>query len=278
MSNISPKTVEGFGREWARFDQSDASRQELERIWRDYFHIFPWNSFPGRSEGFDLGCGSGRWAKFVAPRVQKLHCIDASREALEVARRNLAGLSNCVFHQASVDEIPLVDGSMDFGYSLGVLHHLPDTAAGMRACVAKLKPGAPFLVYLYYKFDNQPVWFRMLWHASDAVRRIVSNSPYFLRDRIAEIIAAAVYLPLARLARIAERVGMNVAALPLAAYRERSFYSMRTDSLDRFGTRLERRFTKNEIWKMMENCGLERIEFSDRIFWGAIGYKASKSR
>lgn len=28
--------------------------------------------------GFDLGCGSGRWAFFVAPKVAKLHCIDRS--------------------------------------------------------------------------------------------------------------------------------------------------------------------------------------------------------
>jgi 2-polyprenyl-3-methyl-5-hydroxy-6-metoxy-1,4-benzoquinol methylase len=32
---------------------------------------------------------------------------------------------------------------------LGVLHHIPDTAAAMRDCVRKLKLGAPFLFYLY---------------------------------------------------------------------------------------------------------------------------------
>jgi hypothetical protein len=45
---------------------------------------------------------------------------------------------------------------MDFGYSLGVLHHLPDPRAGLAACVTKLKPGAPMLVYIYYAFDNRP--------------------------------------------------------------------------------------------------------------------------
>ena len=49
---------------------------------------------------------------------------------------------------------------MDFGYSLGVLHHLEDTQAGMAACVRKLKPGAPFLVYIYYALENRPIWFR----------------------------------------------------------------------------------------------------------------------
>ena len=41
------------------------------------------------------------------------------------------------------------ENSMDFGYSLGVLHHIPDTKEALQKCVSKLKPGAPFLVYLY---------------------------------------------------------------------------------------------------------------------------------
>ena len=49
---------------------------------------------------------------------------------------------------------------------------------------------------------------------------------------------------------------------------------MRTDALDRFGTRLEQRFTKKEIENMMLEAGLEKVEFSSsKPFWCAIGYK-----
>ena len=51
---------------------------------------------------------------------------------------------------------------------------------------------------------------------------------------------------------------------------------MQTDALDRFGTRLEKRYTKFETKKMMETAGLERIVFSDNEpYWVAIGYKKS---
>tara|TARA_A100001011_G_scaffold295387_1_gene307685 strand:+ start:125 stop:295 length:171 start_codon:yes stop_codon:yes gene_type:complete len=51
---------------------------------------------------------------------------------------------------------------------------------------------------------------------------------------------------------------------------------MRTDALDRFGTRLEQRFTRNEIKNMMQNAGLENIEFSNsKPFWVAVGNKSS---
>ena len=155
-TNLDGKTVEGFGDEWERFDQSGLPAAEHVRLFDSYFSVFPWDTLPENSEGFDLGCGSGRWAKLAAPRVGKLHCIDPS-SALEVARRNLAKNPNCEFHIASVDVIPVDDASMDFGYSLGVLHHVPDTQAAISACVEKLKVGAPFLVYLYYAFDNRPL-------------------------------------------------------------------------------------------------------------------------
>lgn len=272
--NIDPKTVGGFGFEWRRFDQSCLSPEEARRICDSYFRIFPWESLPPSPVGFDLGCGSGRWALCIAPRVSRLHCIDASPEALSVARRNLRDLKNCVLHLASVDQIPLQDGSMDFGYSLGVLHHVPDTLAGLKACVAKLKPGAPLLLYLYYAFDNRPYWYRWLWLASDWGRRTICRLPDGPRALLCDLIAVLVYLPLARFSRILERLGLNVECIPLSLYRRHSFYSMRTDALDRFGTSLERRFSAAEIKGLMERAGLEGIIFSDQHpYWCAVGFK-----
>jgi glycosyltransferase involved in cell wall biosynthesis/SAM-dependent methyltransferase len=192
--NLDTKTVAGFGDEWERFDQSELSNAEREQIFNSYFSIFPWNALPANAIGFDMGCGSGRWAKLVAPRVDVLHCIDPS-SALDVAKRNLAVQTNCVFHTAGVSDRPLPEKSMDFGYSLGVLHHVPDTAAGIAACTEMLKPGAPFLLYLYYAFDNRSFWFRWLWRASDIIRRGVSHLPHSARYWVSQVIAVLVYWP-----------------------------------------------------------------------------------
>ena len=275
QTNLDPATVDGFGEEWDRYDQSMLSAEELGAAFERYFAVFPWDRLPRGAAGFDLGCGSGRWARLVAPRVGTLHCIDASGKALAVARRNLRGLGNCEFHEASVDRIPLDDGSMDFGYSLGVLHHVPDTEAGIRACVEKLKPGAPLLLYLYYAFDNRPGWFRALWRASDLVRRRISRLPTRGRILTTQLIAATVYFPLARTSAVAERLGLDVSAFPLSFYRRHSFYTMRTDALDRFGTQLEQRFTASDIRSMMERAGLVGIRFhEEEPFWCAVGFRA----
>lgn len=274
-ANVDETTVASFGDEWSRFDQSALGDPELEAMFAKYFAVFPWRRLPAGAEGFDMGCGSGRWAKLVLPRVGTLNCIDASAEALAVARRNLAAFSNARFHHAPANAAPIAKGSQDFGYSLGVLHHIPDTPAALAACVELLKPGAPFLVYLYYRFDNRPSWFRALWRASELLRGAISRMPGPLKHATTDAIALTVYWPLARLCRLGERLGLDTSGLPLHYYRKSSLYTMRTDSRDRFGTPLEQRFTRAEIEAMMTRAGLIDVAFSDdEPFWCAAGIKA----
>ena len=126
--NSDPRVVEDFGAEWERFNQQGVSKKELFRQFEKYFQVFPWDHLPRQARGFDLGCGSGRWAQFVAPRVGQLTCVDASDRALKVAQDNLVEHTNCQFICASVDALPFEDETMDFGYSLGVLHQVPDSS------------------------------------------------------------------------------------------------------------------------------------------------------
>lgn len=274
--NLDLDTVKSFGDEWSHFDQSALSNDERQRVFDRYFSVFPWARLPTNVEGFDMGCGSGRWAKLVAPRVGRLNCIDASADALDVARRNLVANTNVRFIHASVDAVPLATASQDFGYSLGVLHHIPDTGAALKSCTGLLKPGAPFLLYLYYRFDNRPTWFRMVWRASDCIRAVISRLPRGAKSVVTDAIALLVYWPLARMAGLLGRLGLPNRHIPLRFYSDKSFYTMRTDSRDRFGTPLEQRFTRAEIKAMMENAGLDNIQFSDdEPYWCAVGTKAS---
>lgn len=274
MSNIDKKTIISFSDEWTRFDQRKLNDEEHKFLFEKYFHIFPWSSLPQNAEGFDMGCGSGRWAKLVAPKIKKLTCIDPSSEALLIAKRNLSNFNNTVFLNAGVSDQPLSKNSQDFGYSLGVLHHVPDTAQALKNCVEMLKPGAPFLVYLYYKFDNRSIWYIKVWQISDFLRRGISRMPSSIKFIITNLIASLVYFPLARLSLLGEKIGFNVDQWLLSSYRKTSFYTMRTDSRDRFGTPLEKRFTKQEIKTMMQAAGLNNIIFSENFpFWCAIGKK-----
>ncbi len=271
--NADIEVLKDFGEEWGHFDQSELSDIERKRIFEAYFSIFPWQTLEG-GHGADIGCGSGRWALLAANRVGRLELVDGSEQALGVARRNLKGLSNVGFHLASVGKLPFESNSLDFVYSLGVLHHVPDTQAAINEVARVLKPGAPLLTYLYYRFDNRHPLFAFVWRLSDLMRRLICRLPFRAKVGVCELLAAVVYYPFARTGLLLEKIGLKIEHWPLYHYRHRSFYVMRTDALDRFGTKLEQRFTRVEIKEMLESAGLSKVEFSNEApYWCSIAYK-----
>ena len=272
-NNVDWEVVKDFGVEWEEFQFSEHNNKVLHKAWEQYFNIFPWDAISKNSNGFDMGCGSGRWAQFVAPKVGKLSCIDPS-SAIEVAKKNLSTFENVQYFKETSNSCSLDDNSQDFGYCLGVLHHIPNTQDGIYDCAKKLKSGAPFLLYLYYNLENKPLLFKFIWRLADIIRKAICNLPTKLKKVVCNIIAVTVYFPLAKLSKLLEKIGLSVNMIPLSDYRDKSFYIMKNDALDRFGTKLEQRFSRAQITNMLENAGFERIIFSEHTpFWTCISYK-----
>jgi SAM-dependent methyltransferase len=272
--NLDKVTVDSFGDEWDRFNQSDLPAKEAQEIFDKYFSIFPWKSLPDQAEGFDLGCGSGRWAKIMVEKVGHLHCVDPSN-AIHIAEKSLSCYSNTTFHKKSVDDFPLPANSQDFGYSLGVLHHVPNTGAAIKECAEMLKSGAPFLMYLYYALENKSFIYKLLWRCSDFFRKIICRFPSGIKHFVTDFIAIIIYFPFAKICLFFEKLGIDISGFPLSFYRNCSFYTMRTDSRDRFGTPLEQRFTKSEIATLMMEAGFKDIIFNDaEPRWCVVGIKS----
>ena len=271
--NRNQKVINEFGDEWKEFNFSDIEKNELIKSFNQYFEIFPWDQLPENSSGFDMGCGSGRWAQFVAPRVKKLFCIDPS-EAINVAKKNLDKFDNIKFLKETTEDCSIKANSQDFGYSLGVLHHIPDTNKALKDCAKLLKSKSPFLLYLYYNFENKPLWFRFVWKISDLIRNFICKLPQKQKKRICNLIAYLIYFPLSRLSNILEKIGINVENIPLSDYRSKPFYMCKNDALDRFGTRLEQRFSKSEIINMLKSSGFKNIKFSNKTpYWVCLAEK-----
>ena len=273
-SNIDGATVDGFGEEWTKFHSFD--ERELSVAGDQYFDIVT-DVMVGRdSQVLNMGCGSGRWTRYLAPRAGFIEAVDPSRAVLS-AQAFLADLENVRLTQAGVDELPFPNESFDFVFSLGVLHHIPDTGAAMRRCVEKLKPGGHLLVYLYYDLDNRGRLYRSLFECAALVRRLVAGLPTRAKHAVCEAIAFTVYVPVVTVVRLLRRIpGLEgrVMRLPLAYYWDQSLRIMRNDALDLFGTPLEQRFSREEIQSMMIECGLDDIRFSEQApYWHAVGRK-----
>jgi hypothetical protein len=100
--------------------------------------------------------------------------------------------------------------------------------------------------------------------------------PPALKKICCDILALIAYMPFVLLAKLFFKLGFTKFAekIPLSAYANKDFYIIRNDSLDRFGTKLEHRFTKAEIENMMKEAGLSDIKFGNHsAFWHAVGQK-----
>lgn len=268
--SLDKVVVSRFDAEWANF--ADADTAEQSEIFRMYFDLVPPAELgPGRTV-LDAGCGAGRWAVQVAKRGAQVVALDAGR-SVEIAYRNgapwrIAGV------QGDVTSLPFDSARFDFVYSLGVLHHVEATDRALSELVRVLRPGGTCLVYLYYALDGRGPAFRAIHGAVGLIRRVVSRWPQVVLVLVTTTIAALVYLPLARMSRALRGAGLRgvAAALPLSAYADRSFKTMRNDSLDRFGTRLEKRYTRSEITQLMRDGGLVDILVADSApYWHAVG-------
>lgn len=274
IDNIDPKVVEGFGEEWLKFN--DFNDENLKGAAAHYFDIIDESIVNKGTYALDIGCGTGRWTRYLADRIGFIEAVDPS-DAIYAAAKVLENTDNVRLSRASVETLPFEDETFDFAMSIGVLHHIPDTAKALKDCVKKVKTGGHFFVYLYYNFDRRGWFFKGLFKMSDALRNMVSKLPATLKKFICDLIAVFVYLPFVLLIKFLVFLGFKKLAMkmPLSTYYDKPFLLIRNDALDRFGTRLEQRFSAAQIKEMMENAGLVNIVISDGVpFYHAVGKKA----
>jgi ubiquinone/menaquinone biosynthesis C-methylase UbiE len=269
--NIDPSVVKSFGEEWEKF--SDFSDVEIDRIGRMYFDILDDTILNKNTYAIDVGCGTGRWTKYLLDKIGFMEAIDPS-DAIFVADKLLRQQANVRLSKASTDNIPFADQTFDFGMSVGVLHHIPDTQKAMSDCVKKIKIGGHFYVYLYYDLENKGWAFKTILSAVTALRTWVSSLSTVPKKFVCDLLAVFAYMPLVLAGRLLKTIGLRSLAdkLPLNAYQDQSFFVIRNDALDRFGTSLEQRFSRAQITMMMQNAGLTDVRIADTLpYWHAVG-------
>ena len=270
--NINQNVIDGFGHEWAAFDYVETETAEaLDAQFAAYCAPLDLGDFnPTTSVAGDFGAGSGRWSSRLAPYFSLVYALEPSNGASQVLRKKFTGDPKIVVLQETVGANSIPAASLDLAMSLGVLHHIPDTALAIKDVSRSIKPGGVFLCYLYYNLENKPTYYKVIFKGVNVMRRVISASPQKVRRLSATVIAAIVYWPLARLSRVLSKLGRNTSNLPLHHYADMPFVMLANDALDRFGTSLEQRFSKAEITEMLRTADfdLTTLKFSDsEPFW-----------
>lgn len=96
----------------------------------------------------DLGTGTGRMLRLLAPQAQRAVGLDGSHAMLSVARASLSrgGLHRVELRQGDLYAPPFPRGSFDLAVMHQVLHYLDDPARALAAAARLLAPGGRLLV------------------------------------------------------------------------------------------------------------------------------------
>lgn len=125
-------------------------------------HYLPWQRFPfellipyGELQALDvleIGVGQGTHAQLIATHAKSFTGIDLTGAACVATtkRFELAGLAGNV-RQMDAEAMSFPDGSFDFIWSWGVIHHSANTQKVLREMHRVLRPGGRATVMVYYR-------------------------------------------------------------------------------------------------------------------------------
>lgn len=267
MTKYRDEVIADFGEEWVRFDYLGKYKKNNHLLFNDYFQLVSDKHIClSDKKCFDFGAGSGRWAAILSEMCGSLTVIEPSK-AIDVAKKAMATKEHVKFMQRSTRDYDGPIDHYDFGICLGVLHHTDDTENGLRLLHSMLIEGGSCLIYLYSDLEEFSWYYRFLWRVSNMIRLFVSRMPTVLKNRSCDLLAWILYLPLSRISLVLSLLKLPsslIDKIPLSYYKNKSIYVMRTDSLDRFGTKLEKRYSKSKIEELVRKVGFRSIQFSDK--------------
>ncbi len=136
--------VGSFGRQWNRYD---VARDEED----DATFAVKTGTRAADLAGkvvLDAGCGGGRYARLLSMNGASVVGVDLS-SAVEKARALCEPYPQTLIVQGDLTKIPLAESSVDFAFSIGVLHHGPDPRGAFREVARRVKPGGKLAVWLY---------------------------------------------------------------------------------------------------------------------------------
>jgi 2-polyprenyl-3-methyl-5-hydroxy-6-metoxy-1,4-benzoquinol methylase len=142
--------ADSFGYQWTTFPTTqldDLQRAESADAFRRKTDLRP-EDVAGRTV-LDAGCGMGRYADVVARWDAARVVATDLTVAAEAAAENLEAYPNVAVIQADLRDLPLAPGTFDVVFSIGVLHHTPDTFASLARIARFVRPGGVLAIWVY---------------------------------------------------------------------------------------------------------------------------------
>lgn len=270
IGGVEARTAAAFGYEWNRYAElAERYRQQF----LDWIRPVDAAFFRDRVV-LEGGCGKGRHSALAADfGARAVLSLDLSH-AVDAAFANTRALPNVHIIQADLNRPP-VRPVVDYAFSVGVLHHLPDPERGFRALASRLRPGGAISAWVYGREGNG--W---IVHGVTPVREHVTAR---LPHGVLDVLSAAVTVPLFAATRLLYRPARGTALARLLPYEpylsyiaDFPFREQRTIVFDHLVAPVAFYLRRDEFAAWFEHEGLEDvvIEAHNANSWRGFGRRA----
>jgi SAM-dependent methyltransferase len=242
----SERYVGNFGFEWnlhRRTQLDGPENDESERTFRQKTGFTP-ADLQGRLV-LDAGCGMGRFSDVASRWGANVIGVDLS-SAVDAAWRNLGDRENVRVAQADIFRLPFADATFDAVFSIGVLHHTPDTRRAFEQLVRLVKPGGRIAIWLYASYGGDK------WLVSDVLRRWTWRLPRRTLHALAHIAVPKYYVDRLPGVGLVSRM-----LLPVSTHRKAEWRVL--DTFDWYSPRYQWKHTYEEVFPWFEAQGLVDI-------------------
>jgi len=268
--SLKRRTADRYGFLWK---QSDPTAQPDEYHYDRVACFLPTGHLRGRV--LDAGCGDGI-DTFRLARADgvEITAIDLTEEGLGRARRRTEGRTNVRFVQGDLEHLPLREGTFDFVYAYGVLHHLPRPGDGFRELVRVLKPGGMLAIYVYENFGTRTSLERLLLWLIGGFRHVTVRLPPMWLYQLCRIASPLVFCALTLPARLLARAPLTRRLSRRIPYHHGTGpFGLGGDLYDRFAAPIEYRYSRAEVAGWFLAAALTQVSVRPMRGWVGYGVK-----
>lgn len=264
ISQNRNQTIKDFGEQWLRYGDNEGFYGSLE-LFSDIVAPFLKPDEIKDCRVAEIGSGTGRIVNMLLQTGAKHVIALEPSDAFDILRQNIQQPERVTCLKIAGDQLPAY-GNLDYVFSIGVLHHIPDPHPVVGAAFRALRPGGHFLVWLYGKEGNH-----LYLTFINPLRVFTKHLPHFMLVALIEIM----YWPLMFYIKLCHRFPVPMGGYLLSVFEKMSPDKRRLIIYDQLNPSYAKYYTRLEAEKLLADGNFRDVQVHHRhgYSWTVIGTK-----
>ena len=265
LVNISDSTIQDFGIQWNAFTRIDSWSISDELFTSIAPPFVTRDDIQGKKIA-EIGSGSGNMTlQLLAAAPKKLIAVEPSK-AMQVLKNNTSDYSDHIYYINDTGENLPNNLDLDWIFSIGVIHHIPDPCPTIKAAYNALRSGGKILLWLYGKEGN-----KLYLSIMEPIRLLTKKMSHKKLNLLTYLLLPLTYMYINL---------CKVFPLPLASYAKNILSQMPAHGIrlviyDQLNPHYAKYYTKIEAEALLQEAGFIEIKLHQRLgySWTLYGRK-----